>query len=148
MPVTALPTEALPASPAASPAASCTKPRPAARHCPVEATIDIVGGKHKVLVLWHLTTRGTLRFGELRRLVPQATPKMLTQQLRELEADGMVRRTLYREVPPRTEYTLTDRGRSFEPVLRAMCDWGTAVLAQTGGTACSAPRRRCAGGAG
>ena len=148
MPTAAHPVKTPLAEPAAPAAAPCAKFRPAARHCPVEATIDIVGGKHKVLVLWHLATRGTLHFGELRRLIPQATPKMLTQQLRELEADGMVRRTLYREVPPRTEYALTDRGRSFEPVLRAMCDWGTAVRAQTGGAACSAPRRRVAGEAG
>ena len=67
---------------------------PDAYHCPVEATIDIVGGKHKVLILWHLSKAGVLRFGELQRRMSQATPKMLTQQLRELEADGMVHREL------------------------------------------------------
>lgn len=70
------------------------KTRPDAYHCPVEATIDIVGGKHKVLILWHLSKHGVLRFGELQRLMPQATPKMLTQQLRELEADGMLPRAV------------------------------------------------------
>ena len=78
---------------------------PDAYHCPVEATIDIVGGKHKVLILWHLSKAGVLRFGELQRRMSQATPKMLTQQLRELEADGMVHRELYHQVPPKTEYS-------------------------------------------
>ena len=101
---------------------------PDAYHCPVEATIDIVGGKHKVLILWHLSKAGVLRFGELQRRMSQATPKMLTQQLRELEADGMVHRELYHQVPPKTEYSLTQRGVSFVPVLNAMCAWGKDVL--------------------
>lgn len=101
---------------------------PDAYHCPVEATIDIVGGKHKVLILWHLSKHGVLRFGELQRLMAQATPKMLTQQLRELEADGMVHRELYHQVPPKTEYSLTPRGHRFTPVLNAMCAWGKDVL--------------------
>ena len=89
---------------------------PDAYHCPVEATIDIVGGKHKVLILWHLSKAGVLRFGELQRRMSQATPKMLTQQLRELEADGMVHRELYHQVPPKkAEYSLTQRGVSFVP---------------------------------
>ena len=79
---------------------------PDAYHCPVEATIDIVGGKHKVLILWHLSKAGVLRFGELQRRMSQATPKMLTQQLRELEADGMVHRELYHQVP--VSYTHLD----------------------------------------
>lgn len=103
---------------------------PSAYHCPVEATIDIVGGKHKVLILWHISNHQVLRFGELQRLMPQATPKMLTQQLRELEADGMLHRKLYHQVPPKTEYSLTDRGRSFVPVLNAMCAWGGSVLGE------------------
>ena len=73
-----------------------------------------------------------LRFGELQRLMPQATPKMLTQQLRELEADGMLHRELYHQVPPKTEYSLTERGRSFTPVLNAMCKWGGEVLDEMG----------------
>ena len=105
---------------------------PDAYHCPVEAPIDIVGGKHKVLILWHLSKHGVLRFGELQRLMPQATPKMLTQQLRELEADGMLHRELYHQVPPKTEYSLTERGRSFTPVLNAMCKWGGEVLDEMG----------------
>ena len=101
---------------------------PSAYHCPVEATIDIVGGKHKVLILWHLSNARVLRFGELQRKMTQATPKMLTQQLRELEADGMVHRELYHQVPPKTEYSLTERGRSFVPILNQMCSWGKVVL--------------------
>ena len=101
---------------------------PSAYHCPVEATIDIVGGKHKVLILWHLSNARVLRFGELQRRMTQATPKMLTQQLRELEADGMVHRELYHQVPPKTEYSLTERGRSFVPILNQMCAWGKGVL--------------------
>lgn len=96
--------------------------------CPVEATLDVVGGRHKVLILWHLSRRNVLRFGELSRLIPQATPKMLTQQLRELEADGMVHRQAYPQVPPKTEYSLTERGQSFTPVLEAMCNWGEFLL--------------------
>lgn len=105
---------------------------PDAYHCPVEATIDIVGGKHKVLILWHLSEAGVLRFGELQRRMSQATPKMLTQQLRELEADGMVHRELYHQVPPKTEYSLTQRGVSFVPILNAMCAWGKDVLDEVG----------------
>ena len=105
---------------------------PEAYHCPGEATIDIVGGKHKVLILWHLSKAGVLRFGELQRRMSQATPKMLTQQLRELEADGMVHRELYHQVPPKTEYSLTQRGVSFVPVLNAMCAWGKDVLDEVG----------------
>ncbi len=99
---------------------------PDAYHCPVEATIDIVGGKHKVLILWHLSKAGVLRFGELQRRMSQATPKMLTQQLRELEADGMVRRRVHAEVPPRVDYTLTELGQGVMPVLKALCRWGRA----------------------
>lgn len=99
--------------------------------CPVEATIDVVGGRHKVLILWHLSQRGMLRFDELARLIPQATPKMLTQQLRELEADDMLHREVYSQVPPKTEYSLTTRGESFIPVLDAMCTWGKGILPLT-----------------
>lgn len=105
---------------------------PSAYHCPVEATIDIVGGKHKVLILWHLSNARVLRFGELQRKMTQATPKMLTQQLRELEADGMVHRELYHQVPPKTEYSLTERGASFVPILNQMCAWGKVVLDDAG----------------
>lgn len=100
-------------------------------HCPVEATIAMIGGKYKSLILWKLAG-GTLRFSQLRKEVPCATPKMLTQQLRELEADGLVCRKVFAVVPPRVEYSLTPFGRSIGPVLEAMYDWGSAYLASQG----------------
>lgn len=93
----------------------------------MEATLELIGGKYKPVILWHLTQE-TLRFGELRKRIPRATPKMLTQHLRELEADGLIIRTVYPTVPPRVEYTLSDFGRTVTPVLRAMCDWGGMCL--------------------
>lgn len=98
--------------------------------CPMEATISLIGGKYKALILWHLINK-TLRFGELSRLITSATPKMLTQQLRELEADGLVARQVYPVVPPKVEYSLTDFGKSIIPILDAMCKWGTDYLAKT-----------------
>ena len=108
---------------------------PDAYHCPVEVTIDIVGGKHKVLILWHLSEAGVLRFGELQRLMPQATPKMLTQQLRELETDGLLSRTVYPVIPPKVEYQLTPFGETILPVLEAMCSWGSDYLNKSGSKA-------------
>lgn len=96
-------------------------------NCPVEATLDLVGGKYKALILWHLSG-GTLRFSELRNRIPKATPKMLTQQLRELEADDLVHREVYPVIPPKVEYSLTATGRSLLPILVAMRDWGAAYL--------------------
>ena len=96
-------------------------------NCPVEATLDLVGGKYKALILWHLSG-GTLRFSELRNRIPKATPKMLTQQLRELEADDLVHREVYPVIPPKVEYSLTATGRSLMPILVAMRDWGAAYL--------------------
>lgn len=101
------------------------------RNCPVSAAIRLIGGKYKGLILWHLTGR-TLRFGELRRLVPEATPKMLTQQLRELEDDGLISRTVYPVVPPKVEYSLTERGKGLFPILSAMYDWGAAIMREEG----------------
>jgi DNA-binding HxlR family transcriptional regulator len=91
--------------------------------CPVEATLDIIGGKYKGVLLFHLAA-GPKRFGELRRLVPGATQRMVTLQLRELEADDVIHREVYREVPPRVEYSLTPFGASLEPILGLMRDWG------------------------
>lgn len=101
------------------------------QNCPVSATIRLIGGKYKALLLWHLTGQ-TLRFNQLHRLVPEATPKMLTQQLRELELDGLIRRTVYPVVPPRVEYSLTPLGESLFPILEAMYQWGSALMKDEG----------------
>lgn len=98
-------------------------------HCPVEATLSLIGGKYKCIILYHLAEEGVLRFSELRRLIPQATPKMLTQQLRELEAAGIIHRKVYPVVPPRTEYSVTEYGRTLAPIMKAMCEWGETHLA-------------------
>lgn len=104
---------------------------PSTYHCPVEATLDLIGGKYKSLILWHLIDT-TLRFNEISKLIPTATPKMLTQQLRELEADNLIIRTVYPVVPPKVEYTLSDFGKSIVPVLDAMCNWGATYLDKLG----------------
>lgn len=96
--------------------------RPSTR-CPAETTLQVIGGRWKVLILWRLF-EGSRRFSELRRDLGQVTQKMLTQQLRELERDGIVDRTVYAQVPPKVEYSLTAMGRSLEPVVKAMCQWG------------------------
>lgn len=96
-------------------------------NCPVEATLELIGGKYKALILWHLAEEGTLRFSELSRLIT-ATPKMLTQQLRELETQNLVSREIFPVVPPRVEYSLTSTGRSLMPILIAMRDWGADYL--------------------
>lgn len=98
-------------------------------NCPVEATVRLIGGKYKAVILWHLKDH-VLRYSELHKLVPKATPKMLTQQLRELERDNLIGRTVYPVVPPKTEYYLTDFGKSVIPVLDAMCNWGAEYLDQ------------------
>lgn len=95
--------------------------------CPVEATLDLIGGKYKALILWHLSD-GKLRFSQLRKVVSSATAKMLTQQLRELEAQKLVHREVFPEVPPHVEYSLTDLGQSLMPILMAMRDWGAGYL--------------------
>lgn len=95
--------------------------------CPVDTTLKMIGGKYKALILWHLID-ATLRFGELRRVIPQATPKMLTQQLRELEQDRLIIRKVYPVVPPKVEYSLSDLGISIRPILSAMYNWGADYL--------------------
>ena len=88
--------------------------------CPVEVTLKVIGGKYKPILLYLLDEHGVLRFGELRRLVPQASKKMLTQQLRELESDGLLDRKVFHQVPPKVEYSLSRRGKSLEPILTEM----------------------------
>ncbi|BDI28352.1 MarR family transcriptional regulator [Capsulimonas corticalis] len=95
--------------------------------CPVEATLDVIGGKWKGVILFHLMD-GTKRFGEMRRLVPAATQQMLTAQLRELEQAGVVHREVYREVPPKVEYSLTPFGHSLCPIINLMFDWGVEYM--------------------
>ena len=95
--------------------------------CPVAATLDLIGGKYKALILWHLSEQ-TMRFTSLKKLITEATPKMLTQQLRELEADALIHREVFPIIPPRVEYSLTELGKSLLPVLVAMRDWGGTYL--------------------
>jgi DNA-binding HxlR family transcriptional regulator len=94
-------------------------------YCNVELVLEVIGGKWKGATLYHLLD-GTKRFGELRRELPRVTQRMLTLQLRELEADGLVHRQVYAEVPPRVEYSLTEFGRTLEPLLMTMKAWGEA----------------------
>lgn len=96
--------------------------------CGIDAALDVVGGKWKALILWALST-GTQRFGELKRLVPGVTEKMLIQQLRELEHDGIVRREIYPQVPPKVEYSLTELGVSLDAALAPLGAWGSAHMA-------------------
>lgn len=91
--------------------------------CPVETTLTLIGDKWKVLILRDLMT-GTKRFGELKKCVGNVSQKVLTVQLRAMEANGLVHREVYAEVPPRVEYSLTDLGRSLKPILDAMWSWG------------------------
>src|SRR5262245_43397209 len=92
-------------------------------NCPVEATLDVIGGKWKPLILWWLHQQ-TCRFAELRRLIPGISEKMLIHHLRELEEDGILERRVYAAVPPKVEYSLTEYGRSLEQALRTICEWG------------------------
>ncbi len=100
---------------------------PSEFNCPVEATIELIGGKYKSVILWHLIEEKK-RFSELKKLVPKATEKMLTQQLRDLEANGLIIRTVYPVVPPKVEYELSELGKTIIPVLDKMCSWGTEYL--------------------
>ena len=95
--------------------------------CPVETAIRVIGGKWKPLILFYLF-EGTKRVNQLRRLLPPISQQMLTRQLRELEGDGVVRRTIYAEVPARVEYSLTERGQTLQPVLEAILQWGITYL--------------------
>jgi len=92
-------------------------------NCSVEASLGVIGGRWKGVVLYWLLHR-RMRFGELRRQLPNCSQRMLTLQLRELEEDGLVKRTVYAEVPPRVDYELTSFGRTLEPVLLGLRDWG------------------------
>ncbi len=99
--------------------------------CPVDTTLNLIGGKYKALILWHLMDN-TLRFGELKKLISNSTPKMLTQQLRELEKDNLIIRTVYPVVPPKVEYKLSKLGKSIKPILDDTFKWGSTYLKEKG----------------
>ena len=92
-------------------------------NCPLAVALNVIGGKWKPMIL-HMLSSGTQRYGALKKNIPAVSQKVLTQQLRELEADGIVRRTVYMEVPPRVEYALTERGVTLTPILDALYHWG------------------------
>ncbi|OBR94351.1 MULTISPECIES: helix-turn-helix domain-containing protein [Clostridium] len=92
-------------------------------NCAVEAAMDIVGGKYKAIIIYELIDK-TLRYNEIQKCIPQATPKMLSHQLKELKNDGIINRVLYPVVPPKTEYSLTELGKTFVPIVKSLCKWG------------------------
>ncbi|KNZ41823.1 winged helix-turn-helix transcriptional regulator [Acetobacterium bakii] len=100
-------------------------------YCALDYSMNLIGGKWKLLIL-HQLSGGTKRFSELKRLLPGITPKMLTSQLRELEKNGIITRKIYPEVPPRVEYTMTRHGMEIIPVLSALCDWARGVATEKG----------------
>lgn len=91
--------------------------------CPMELAMGIIGGKYKAVILWHLIDN-TLRYNEIQKCIPKATPKMLSQQLKELEQDGIINRKMYPVIPPKTEYSLTELGKSLIPIILALENWG------------------------
>ncbi|TKD69212.1 winged helix-turn-helix transcriptional regulator [Pseudalkalibacillus hwajinpoensis] len=93
--------------------------------CSIEYTLKKIGGKWKTVILWHLGVEGTLRYSELRKLLPGVTHKVMTQQLKELEEDGFINRTQYDTIPPKVEYSMTERGKTLMPLLEQMHLWGT-----------------------
>lgn len=92
-------------------------------HCSLDITMDYIGGKWKTVVLWYLR-KGPKRFSELKKLIPDITEKMLSLQLKELEADGIISRKIYPEVPPKVEYSFTEEGKTLIPVLESIAAWG------------------------
>ncbi len=108
--------------------------------CPVEKTLELIGGKYKTLILWNLIGQ-TLRFSDLQKEINTATPRMLTKQLRELENDGLLKRKVYAVVPPKVEYSLTELGSSLRPILESMYQWGTDFLLQQGRKPCCSMKK-------
>lgn len=96
--------------------------------CPVEVAVAVLGGTWKLSIVKELLERGTLRTAELHRAIPKVSQRTLTRQLRELEEDGILTRTVFPEVPPRVEYSLTELGASLDPVVAVMNDWGARLL--------------------
>ncbi|UOR14151.1 MULTISPECIES: winged helix-turn-helix transcriptional regulator [Halobacillus] len=101
-------------------------------NCEKELTLSLIGGKWKMIILWHLGKKGTKRFGELKRMLPTITQKMLTKQLRELEEDQLIHREVYPVVPPKVEYSLTDHGETLIPILESMYKWGRTYMDTVG----------------
>ncbi len=104
------------------------KSQAVAEQCPIEAGLNILSGKWKLKILWHLS-KGTIRFNELQRLLGNITTKTLTQQLRELEEQGIVIRKVFPEIPPKVEYSLSEIGATLKPVLDQLCSWGKSYRA-------------------
>lgn len=96
--------------------------------CPIEYTMDLISGKWKLIILWHLTQDKIMRYGELKKSLNNITHKMLSQQLKELEADGFINRKAYNEIPPKVEYSLTILGESILPILESLSSWGIKQL--------------------
>lgn len=92
--------------------------------CPVSYTLKIIGGKWKPVILWHLSNDGVKRYGELKKILSNISHKMLSQQLKELEADGLIHREEYHQIPPKVEYSLTSKGNTLLPILEQMERWG------------------------
>ena len=107
-------------------------------HCPFDAAIDVIGGKWKMGIIWHLG-ENVMRFNELQKVLPGVSAKTLTNQLRELEEDGILLRTAYPEVPLRVEYRVTGFGKTLIPVMQALCDWGGRYLETGNQNQCPAP---------
>ncbi|WP_082235386.1 winged helix-turn-helix transcriptional regulator [Halobacillus massiliensis] len=101
-------------------------------NCEKELTLSLIGGKWKMIILWHLGKEGTKRFGELKRMLPKITQKMLTKQLRELEEDQLIHREIYPVVPPKVEYSLTKNGETLLPILESMYEWGRTYMDTVG----------------
>ncbi|WP_127531771.1 winged helix-turn-helix transcriptional regulator [Paenibacillus kobensis] len=113
--------------------------------CPVGHTLDVIGGKWKGQLIYHLT-EGPKRFNELRRICPAITQRMLTLQLRELEEDGVVHREVYQQVPPKVEYSLTEFGRTLVPIIQLMKEWGISYKNKPHQSEVSAPDEACRSG--
>ncbi|MBP3949937.1 winged helix-turn-helix transcriptional regulator [Bacillus suaedae] len=101
-------------------------------NCEKELTLTVIGGKWKMIILWHLGKEGTKRFGELKTLIPGITQRMLVNQLRELEEDAIVHREVYPVVPPKVEYSLTEQGQTLMPILDSMYNWGKDYIKTQG----------------
>ncbi len=96
--------------------------------CPLNITLGLIGGKYKTIILWYLYSNKIMRFSELQKMISKITPKMLIQQLKQLEADSLITRTVYPVVPPKVEYSLTDLGKTIIPILESMNDWGKKYI--------------------